>query len=90
MNTKKTHLVIPDVEIYFASATVEDRTGTLTIRMRYLMVSPYPLKGHGTWRILDATGELEGLHGGGEWIINYALDINRYVGTIHFDPQPED
>ena len=74
------HLNIPDVEIFFEEATVDGKIGTLTIRMS-LVVSMNPdFPSHGNWRIIDATGGLEGLHGRGTWGAGW------YEGTIHFDP----
>jgi hypothetical protein len=76
----RTHLNIPDVEIFFEEATVDEKTGTLTIRMNLVasMANPdFPT--HGNWRIIDATGGLEGLHGQGTWGSGW------YEGTIHFD-----
>ena len=89
-NEKNPHMNIPDVKLFFTTATVGGLTGQLTIRLRLLFANPalnpnpnFP--SHGTWRIIDATGDLEGLHGGGEWIYIPRV-VNRYEGTIHFDP----
>ncbi|KON31777.1 hypothetical protein AC477_03860 [miscellaneous Crenarchaeota group-1 archaeon SG8-32-1] len=84
-NEKNPHVNIPDVELFFTTATVKGLTGTLKIRMRLLMANPalnpnlnFPV--HGTWQIIDATGELEGLHGQGTWGGGW------YAGTLHFAP----
>ena len=84
-NEKNPHVNIPDVELFFTTATVKGLTGTLKIRMRLILTNPalnpnpnFPI--HGTWTIIDATGELEGLHGHGTWGGGW------YAGTLHFDP----
>ena len=84
-NEKNPHVNIPDVELFFTTATVGGLTGTLKIRMRLLMADPelnpnpnFPV--HGTWQIIDATGELEGLHGHGTWGGGW------YAGELHFAP----
>ena len=75
------HLNIPDVELFFEEATVDGKTGTLTIRMVLVSSIQNPdFPTHGNWRIIDATGGLEGLRGQGKWGNGW------YEGTIHFKP----
>ena len=69
-----------NVEIHFTTATVDGKTGTMTIEMNMIAFPAHPSDNHGTWRIKDAAGGLEGLHGEGAWLSS----PNRYEGKVHF------
>jgi len=69
-----------NVELYFTTATVDGKTGTMTIEMNMITFPTHLSDSHGTWRIKDAEGALEGLHGEGVWL----LGPNRYEGKVHF------
>jgi hypothetical protein len=69
-----------NVEIVFTTATVDGKTGTMTIEMTMIGYPTHPADAHGTWRIKDAAGGLEGLQGGGVWL----QAPNRYEGKVHF------
>jgi len=69
-----------NVELHFTTATVDGKTGTMTIEMNMIAFPAHPSDNHGTWRIKDAEGGLEGLHGEGAWLSN----PNRYEGKVHF------
>ncbi len=78
------HIVI-NVELSFVTAVVAGKRGTMTVEMNLIAFPSHPWDNHGTWRIKDAAGGLEGLHGEGEWI-TYANNkaVNMYEGTVHF------
>ena len=69
-----------NVEIFFTTATVDGKTGTMTVEMNMIAYPTHSSDNHGTWRIKDATGGLEGLHGEGAWLSS----PNRYEGKVHF------
>ncbi len=75
----KWHINI-NVELFFTIATVNGRTGSMTVEMNMISYPGQVAENHGTWRIKDATGGLEGLHGEGVWLSG----PNRYEGKIHF------
>lgn len=58
-------------------ATFMGKTGTINIIMRGRIAENGAV---GNWRIISATGELEGLHGGGIYGMGW------YEGKVHFDP----
>ena len=70
------------VYLFFTTATVDGKTGTMTVEMNLITYTTHPSDNHGTWRIKDASGGLEGLHGGGDWIVG--AGVNRYEGKVHF------
>ena len=73
------HITV-NVEIVFTTATVDGKTGTMTIEMEMISFPLHRVDNHGTWRIKDAAGGLAGLHGEGAW-----LSVpNRYEGKVHF------
>ena len=69
-----------NVEIVFTTATVDGKTGTMTVEMNMIAFPSNPSDNHGTWRIKDAAGGLAGLHGEGAWLSS----PNRYEGKVHF------
>ena len=69
-----------NAEIFFTTATVDGKTGTMTIELNMISYPTHQSDNHGTWRIKDATGELIGLHGEGAWL----SAPNRYEGKVHF------
>ena len=69
-----------NAEIVFTMATVDGKTGTMTIELNMLLYRTHPADSIGSWRIKDAAGGLEGLHGGGVWL----AAPNRYEGKVHF------
>jgi hypothetical protein len=74
-----------NVEIHFTTATVDGKTGAMTVEMNMIAWPNHRDDNHGTWRIKDASGGLEGLHGGGEWITyKNGVRVNIYEGTVHF------
>jgi hypothetical protein len=73
-----------NVELLFTTATVEGKTGTMTVEMNLVSFPAHPWDNHGTWRIKDAAGGLAGLHGEGEWITYTDHAVNMYEGTVHF------
>lgn len=79
---QETNHTFVNAEIFFMTATVHGRTGTMTVQLLNLAWSGAPEKTHGYWRIQSASGGLEGLQGGGEWITG--VGVNRYEGTIHW------
>ena len=77
----KSHVNI-NVELFFTTATVDGKTGTMTVEMNLDSWQLNPSENHGTWVIKDAAGGLAGLHGGGDWIVGGG--VNRYEGQVHF------
>lgn len=69
-----------NAEIFFTTATVDGKTGTMTIELNMILYRADYSASHGTWRIKDAAGGLEGLHGEGAWL----AAPNRYEGKVHF------
>ena len=81
-----THITV-NVEIHFTTATVDGKTGTMTIEMNSISWPNHREDNHGTWRIKDAAGGLACLHGKGEWITyRNGVRVNVYEGTVHFNP----
>ena len=70
-------------ELVFETATVDGKTGGLIIQLN--LKAEWGKMNYGTWVIKDASGGLEGLHGGGIWIYQAGV-INEYVGGFHFKP----
>jgi|OpeIllAssembly_1097287.scaffolds.fasta_scaffold27541_2 hypothetical protein len=80
-----------DMDRVFESATVLGHTGGLTMRLQakgygnpFAGTAAWEL--HGTWVIIDGTGDLEGVHGQGTWWHSRTVAGLRYEGQIHFDP----
>ena len=76
--------VIINVELFFVTALVAGKRGTMSVEMNLIAFPGHPWDNHGTWRIKDAAGELKGLHGEGEWITYTDHPVNMYEGTVHF------
>ncbi len=70
------------IELTFTTASVDGKTGTMTVEMNIIQYPADESANHGTWRIKDASGGLEGLHGEGIWL----SAPNRYEGKVHFSP----
>jgi hypothetical protein len=65
------------------SATISDKTGDLTVK---LIGTSDGSTTSGTWKIVDATGELENIHGNGIWERAAPTAPVFYSGVVHFDP----
>ncbi len=79
---QQTNHTFVNAEIFFTTATVGGKTGTMTVQLINMAWSGAPEKTHGYWRIQNASGELAGLQGGGDWVTGGG--VNQYQGTIHW------
>jgi len=61
------------------------KTGTLTIKLHNVVAAGD--KNGGVWRIVDGTGDLEGLHGEGTLeLVSYPIIVVAYAGQAHYEP----
>ncbi len=72
------------VESTFTSATIDGKTGGLTLRLNGIS---YPDGSSvGTWHIVEGTGDLANIHGEGTWGKAAGPGQTLYSGIVHFDP----
>ena len=71
--------------------TVDDKTGVIEMKVNGSRPDAFS-EWSGTWVIIDAHGELEGLHGSGKWWgpgwqgVPGEMGVIPYNGKYHFEP----